>query len=119
MNIELYKGIPGEDVIDQFADGQRGMIVLDDLMDQVVKNEQMQHLFTRTSHHRNVDVVYINQNMFAQGKHARTVNLNSHYLILLKNLRDTSQINILGRQLGLGSTLGEAEQPRFPRSRAP
>ena len=83
-NIEFHKGIPVEEVIEHFVNGERWVIVLDDLMDQVVKNEQIQHLFTRTSHHRKVDVVYINQNMFAQGKHARTVNLNSHYLILLK-----------------------------------
>ena len=106
--INFCKGIPAEDTITQFADGEHNIIILDDLMDEVVKNTRIQQLFTRGSHHMNFTIIYINQNMFAQGKCARNLALNTHYLILLRNPRDKSQILLLGRQIGLGKTLVEA-----------
>lgn len=99
-NIEFNEGIPTESVIDSLTSNQKhNIIVLDDLMGEVVKNERVEHLFTRGSHHRKLTIIYLNQNMFCQGKHARTISLNTHYLILLKNLRDASQIITLGRQI--------------------
>jgi len=108
LDIDFHEGVPTEETINNFADGKHNIIIVDDLMEQVVKNQQIQHLFTRGSHHRNLTVIYLNQNMFSQGKYARTMNLNTHYMILLKNPRDLSQIAILGRQIGLGKTLVEA-----------
>lgn len=107
-NVKFQKDLPTEETIDQFADGSPCLIVLDDLMDAVVKSEEVQRLFVRGSHHRNITVIYINQNMFHQGKCARTISLNCHYLVLFKNPRDFSQIQYLGRQIGLGKTLVEA-----------
>ena len=97
-------------MINTFADGQHNILILDDMMDEVVRNTQVQQLFTRGSHHMNLTIIYINQNMFAQGKCARNLALNTHYLILLKNPRDKSQVSILGKQLGLGNALVEANQ---------
>ena len=39
-------------------------------------------------------------------KHARTMALNTLYMVLLKNLRDVSQVTILGRQLYPGKSKG-------------
>lgn len=108
--IDFHEGLPDESKINDFADGDHHIIILDDLMDQVIKNDRVQHLFTRGSHHKNLTVFYINQNMFAQGKCARTLNLNTHYMLLLKNPRDLSQIGVLGKQVGLGKALTEAYQ---------
>ena len=99
-SIEFNEGLPTETLIDSITSNQKHNIsVLDDLMGDVVKNEGVEHLFTRGSHHRKLTVIYLNQNMFCQGKHARTISLNTHYLVLLKNLRDSSQILTLGRQI--------------------
>ena len=55
--------------------------------------------FTRGSHHRQNSVIFMTQNIFPQGKYARSISLNSHYLVLFNNRRDKSQIFNLGRQL--------------------
>lgn len=107
-DVVFHEGLPTEKEIDAFANGPHCLLVLDDLMDSVVKSESAQRLFVRGSHHKNITVVYINQNMFYQGKCARTISLNCHYLALFKNPRDFSQIQLLGRQIGLGKTLVEA-----------
>lgn len=98
--IEFYEGLPPESLINSLTANQKhNIIILDDLMGEVVKNQDVELLFTRGSHHRKLTVIYLNQNMFCQGKNARTISLNTHYLVLLKNLRDSSQICTLGRQI--------------------
>ncbi|OOY54050.1 hypothetical protein BOV99_12345 [Solemya velum gill symbiont] len=74
------------------------MIVLDDLMDEVTSSPDMEALFVRGMHHRHLTVIYLNQNLFCKGKHSRTINLNTHVLVLMKNPRDVSQIQCLARQ---------------------
>lgn len=70
----------------------------------------MEKLFTQGAHHKMLSVLYLNQNMYCQGKHSRTINLKTHYLVLLKNPRDVSQIQCLCTQAfpGKSQTLIEA-----------
>ena len=60
-------------------------MVIDDHMEDAGGDERIVNLFTRGSHHRNLSVIYILQNVFHQGKGSRSISLNSHYLVLLKN----------------------------------
>jgi hypothetical protein len=53
---------------------------------------RMASLFTEKSHHRNIIVMYIVQNLFHRGKHHRVISLNAHYMVLFRNPRDVSQI---------------------------
>lgn len=57
----------------------------------------MELLFTQGTHHRRVSVVLLSQNIYPMGKHARTIALNTWYLILMKHLRDVSQFGTLAR----------------------
>ena len=110
VNAIFHHDLPTTDYLDKFADGRHCLVILDDLMDVVMKSEDMQRLFVRGSHHKNITAIYVNQNMFHQGKCARSINLNCLYLVLFMNPRDFSQIQYLGRQIGLGKTLVEAFQ---------
>ena len=110
MNINFHHGIPSEEEVENFIDGSHKILILDDLMSQTVESSQVQHWFTVGSHHNNLTIIYINQNMFCQGKCAWTMNLNTHYMILLRNPRDISQISVLGKQIGMGKGLVEAYQ---------
>lgn len=106
--IEFHHGLPTVDDIDAFADGQHNLIVLDDLMADIVKDESIQQLFTRGSHHKNLSIMYLAQNIFCQGKCSRNISLNCAYIVLFKNPRDLYQIQLVGRQIGLPRTLPEA-----------
>jgi hypothetical protein len=109
-NIFFHRGIPSYNEIEEFADGKHNMIVLDDLMTECVNNQEVANLFVQGAHHKKLSIIYLNQNMFCQGKNARTIALNCHYIILFQNLRDRSQIQRLGQQLfpGLSQILLEA-----------
>ena len=56
--------------------------------------------FTRTAHHRNVSIIILVQNFF--NKNLREITLNCQYLCLMKNPRDNSFINYIGRQMNGG-----------------
>ena len=62
-------------------------------------DDRVTALFTKQSHHRNISVMFISQNLFNQGKGNRTISLNCHYMVLFKNPRDSSQIIHLAKQM--------------------
>jgi hypothetical protein len=82
-----------------FLDHKPDLIVVDDLMLELSKDKGLVELFTRTSHHNNVSIMFLTQNLFFQSKEMRTISLNCHYIILLKNPRDKLQVMTLGRQI--------------------
>ena len=99
-NIEFVKGIPTALEQDAyFSVNKRNLIVFDDQMIDAGKDQRIVNLFTRGSHHRNLSVIYIVQNVFHQGKVSRSISLNSHYLVLFKNPRDKLQILTLAKQM--------------------
>jgi hypothetical protein len=81
------------------------VIVIDDLMAELAKNNDLINLFTKMSHHLRISVIFIVQNLFFQTPIMRTISLNAHYIILLKNPRDKLQVLNLARQLYPGKTL--------------
>jgi len=62
-------------------------------------NDTVANLFTKGSHHRNVSVVYLAQNLFPKNKFARTMSLNAHYMVLFKNPTDATQFATLARHM--------------------
>ena len=98
--IEFVKGIPESLETDSYLDVNiRNLIVIDDQMIEAGKDNRIVNLFTKGSHHRNLSVLYIVQNLFHQGKGNRSISLNSHYLVLFKNPRDKLQILTLAKQM--------------------
>lgn len=93
-NVVFNEGLPD---MTQFDGKESVLLVIDDLMNET--NENVSSIFTKISHHRNVSIVYITQNMFPKNKHARTISLNCHYMVLFKNPRDAGQFAVLARQM--------------------
>ena len=98
--VEFYEGLPTRDEVNNWsAEREHMIIVLDDMIHLITDNIDVQYYFTATSHHRNISIIIISQNIFAQGKAARTISLNLHYMVLFRNTRDTSQVMTLARQI--------------------
>jgi hypothetical protein len=94
VEVTYMEGLPTEE------DTQGAhLIILDDLMSELSKDKTVLNLFTKGSHHNNQSVIFISQNLFHKGPIIRDLSLNSHYLILLKNPRDQSQVAALARQV--------------------
>jgi len=79
--VKFHEGLP--DVL--WFDGRQPiLLIIDDLMQET--DGTVANLFTKGSHHRNISVIYLTQNLFHKNPHMRTISLNSHYMILFKNL---------------------------------
>ena len=94
--VHFEEGLP--QLNDEVLDGKEPtMIVVDDDMSDV--NELVADIFTKISHHRNISVLHLTQNLFDKNKYVRTITLNSHYLVLFKNCRDAGQFATFARQM--------------------
>lgn len=82
-----------------YLDMKPDVIVVDDLMEELSRDKHLTAMFTKTSHHQGISVILLTQNLFFQSKQMRTISLNSHYIVLLKNPRDQLQVMTLGRQI--------------------
>lgn len=98
-DIVFHQGLPSLEMIYRMAKEGPMLVVLDDLVHKVVENTEMLMLFVQGSHHMNISVVYMSQNLYQRGKHARTIALNVKYIVLFANPRDGQQIKYLGRQI--------------------
>ena len=95
--VEFREGLP--DPSHYSHDNERKkLVILDDLMRES-SNEVIMDLFSRGSHHKNLSVLYITQNIFHQGKGQRDISLNAKYIVLFKSPRDRSQIRHLAQQI--------------------
>jgi hypothetical protein len=100
--IEFVKGFTNE-LYETFDPRVRNLLVLDDQMENKLATKRGDNgavkFFTQGSHHRNLTVVYIVQNLFNQDPAMRTISLNTHHMVLFKNPRDATQIRTLSQQM--------------------
>ena len=99
--IQFVQGLP-DSMLDNINSNMRNVYIIDDMMGE--KDAIIAKLFTKKSHHGNLSVIYIVQNLFHQSKEHRTISLNASYLVLTKNVRDASQVVHLAKQLNPNNT---------------
>ena len=100
-NLELHEGLPSLDKVQSLNDGKFHVIVLDDLMEYIVKSVEIQKLFTKYCDHYNIMAIVLTQNVDCSVCLcvSRTISINTHILVLFANKRDESQAMNLGKQL--------------------
>ena len=94
QGIEFIEGLPRDIKVNP---QMVNVFIIDDLMHET--DESIAKLFTKGSHHKNISVILLTQNVFHQNKHSRCINLNAHYMVIFKNVRDASQITNLAKQI--------------------
>ena len=103
--VTFHQGLPNEDMLQDLSSSNScNLVILDDLMGDVTSSREMESLFVKGLHHLHLSVLYLNQNLYCKGKHSRTINLNTHIYVLMKNPRDVSQLQCLARQAFLGKS---------------
>ena len=88
QGVVLQEGIPDHQALVQWFPQGQGVLVLDDLMDEGRHDKRVLDLFTKHSHHQNVTVLYLCQDMFPVGKYTKSISCNAHYIVAFKNPRD-------------------------------
>ena len=96
--VEFIKGIPLNLEKDDFLNTRvRNLIVLDDLATDASKDSRIPDLFTEGSHHRNLSVIALNQNLYFSKD--PTQRRNCHYMIMFNNPVDRQPVMTLARQM--------------------
>lgn len=104
-NLSFHEGLPDREALEKLSENcEHSLVILDDLMSKVVNSEDQLHLFTVTSHHKGISCIYMTQNMYMQGKYAKTIALNSANFVLLRNPRDMRQLITFASQILPGQT---------------
>ena len=99
---EFIQGVDFELIENLPADGTKNLLIFDDSLDILSKSEKFNAIAT-AGRHRNLNCVYIKQNnLFHKNKTGRDAELQTNHIVFFKSPRDVQQIDILGRQLGLG-----------------
>jgi hypothetical protein len=99
-NLTLHEGLPEKTHITEFGlEKGHKVVIFDDMMKYIVNDVNIQDYVTVSSHHNNMTIMLLSQNIFAQGQTARTISLNCHYIVLFNNKRDASQVRRLGSQI--------------------
>ena len=94
IGIITHMSIPSEEMLDQIS--KPALLIMDDLM--TVANEKfLVNLFTKKSHHKNISVIFVTQNMFE--KSLKTPRNNSQYLIIMRSPNSALSVRNIGTQL--------------------
>ena len=101
VEIVYFNGLPNIDIINE---NKPDVIILDDLMNEINNDKTVKDMFIKFSHHWNISVIFIVQNIFNKDKYMRTISLNSHYIVIMRGVRLTQQIGVLGNQIFPGKT---------------
>ncbi|XP_073232228.1 uncharacterized protein [Porites lutea] len=97
--VQFHEGLSTSEELDQwFGPTQGGLLVLDDLMDEGANDKRVLDLFSKHSHHRNISVLFLCQDLFPPGKFAKTISRNAHYIVAFKNPRDQVGMRTLALQ---------------------
>jgi hypothetical protein len=94
IGVKFREGMPE---LSEFDGNRRALLIVDDFMSECTS--QITKLFTKGSHHRNLSIWFLMQNVFHKGKEIRSITLNGQYIILFNNPRDVQQVKVLARQM--------------------
>lgn len=101
-----------------YKDSGGSVLIIDDFAEKL--DSAIVHLFSVLCHHTNSVVFVLTQNIFSKNRAFRDISLNSSYVVLFKNPRDSSQIVNFAKQFAPGNTKGLVkafkQATRFPYS---
>lgn len=97
-NIKFHQGLP-ESFNNLIDPGKRGLAIFDDLMSECGNNKLITEFFTKRTHHENVSIIFISQNLFHEGRERRNFTKNATYLCIFNSPLDQTIAYNMGRKL--------------------
>ena len=92
--ILVHQGVPNDNMLENLS--KPALLILDDLMLNA-SEEYLTSLFTKKSHHKNISVIFMTQDLFQ--KKCKVARNNAQYIVLMRAPNAALQIRNLGIQL--------------------
>ena len=86
--------------VEQMNTSEPSLLVIDDLL--LSTNKDVVEMFILGSHHKQISLFYLTQNLFPNCNMNRTMSNNAHYYVLFHNQRNFRQIHTLAHQIYVG-----------------
>jgi len=113
---ELFNRLKTDGIVDEFRNesitmewlrtfcskNHNSTIVLDDMA--LEADVEIGQVFAVGVHHFFCNIILITQNLFWKNKYARDISLQATYIVLMKNVRDKSQISRFAAQFDTGNS---------------
>ena len=103
-NIEFIGSLDFDFIENLPNDGTNYLLIFDDSCDEISRSKQFEKIAI-AGRHRKLNCIYIKHNLFHKSANGRDTELQNTHIVLFKSPRDVQQIDVLGKQLGLGNTL--------------
>ena len=71
--------LPTEETLSSYSDS---LVILDDMIDDIVSDASMMKVVTERSHHQNISIIFVTQNIFHSGKISYPISLNTVYTVI-------------------------------------
>ena len=86
--------------VEQMNTSEPSLLVIDDLL--LSTNKDVVEMFILGSHHKQISLFYLSQNLFPDCSLFRTMSNNAHYFVIFNNKRNSTQIHRLAHQVFIG-----------------
>ena len=85
---------------DKMKTSEPSLLVIDDLL--LSTNKDVVEMFILGSHHKQISLFYLSQNLFPDCSLFRTMSNNAHYFVIFNNKRNSTQIHRLAHKVFIG-----------------
>lgn len=102
--IKFIKGLD----FDKMDTSEPSLLVIDDLL--LSTDKEVANAFIMGSHHRQISIFFLTQNLFPNCPIFRTMSSNAHYYVIFHSQRNFRQVHTLARQIYVGSDLKRITQ---------
>lgn len=113
---QLCQGVDWSILDKTTAANKQTLLIFDDVYQEVSGSKEFLNLAI-SGRHQKLHLLVLKHNLYQQSQNSKTIDLNVTQMLLLRNPRDTYQIDCLGRQLGcrehLLSAYKRATQDQF------
>lgn len=97
-NVHFVKGFDDSLIAENDANANT-LIICDDLILEMKDSDAAANLFMRGSHHLNMSVILIEQNLYPRGRQSVSMKTNTHYLVIFKSPADALGVSTLAKQM--------------------
>jgi hypothetical protein len=88
-----------ETIINETDPSKPSLVICDDLILEMKDSEAAANLFMRGSHHLNMSIILIEQNLFPKGRQSVSMKTNTQYLVLFKSPADALGVATISKQM--------------------
>ena len=97
--VEFVRGISDSVVSRENLQGQRTLLILDDVSDEI-SEKLIGSLFIKMAHHRDISVIFLSNALFSKElRNYRLIATNTMYYIIFRSSRDHGSVTTLAKQM--------------------